>query len=288
VTRLVAAAACALFVLAVAAPARAQGNSQGKGKGHQSSPPSSSPLLSSAAAAPAASAVVPLAWVDDATVLPPGTMAVSVSAMRWEGTDVSEVDVPIVGVTMGLAPRVQLGASIPHVVGSDLDGVVGGVGTSFVSAKIGLLNDTASSVKLAIAPTLEILGEGALQGLTPGTGRTQFGLPAMLEVVQGRARVFASAGFFSQGIWFAGAGAGVQATPRVGVSLAFSRAWSTDGSGVIAGDRRELSGGLAFSVRPQVALFGSLGRTVATTDQNGAGTTVSAGVLLLLAHTALK
>src|SRR5258708_19203427 len=234
--RIVAAAACGLLVLAVAASARAQG----KGKGRQSSPPSSSPLPSPATAAPATTAAVPLAWVDDATVLAPGTMAVSVSAMRWQGTDVNEVDVPIVGVTMGLAPRVQVSASIPHIVGSDLDGVVGGVGTSFISAKIGVLNDSASSVKLAVAPTLEILGEGALQGLTRGRGRTQFGLPAMLEVVQGRARIFGSAGFFTQGIWFAGGGAGVQATPRVGVSLAFSRAWSTNGAGTIAGDRREV------------------------------------------------
>jgi hypothetical protein len=282
--RIVAAAACALLMLAVAAPARAQG----KGKGHQSSPPSSSPLPSPAAVAPATTAAVPLAWVDDATVLAPGTMAVTLSAMRWQGTDVNEVDVPIVGVTMGLAPRVQIGASIPHIVGSDLDGVIGGVGTSFINAKIGVINDSASSVKLAIAPTLDILGEGALQGLVPGKGRTQFGLPAMLEIVQGRARIFGSAGFFTQGIWFAGGGAGVQATPRIGVSLAFSRAWSTDDSGTIAGDRREISGGVAFSVRPQVAVFGSLGRTVATTDQNGAGTTLSGGVLLLLAPPSQK
>jgi hypothetical protein len=267
------------MMLGVAAPARAQG----KGKGHQGNPPSSSPLPSPAAAAPSSTAAVPLAWVDDATVLPPGTMAVSLSAMRWQGADVDEVDVPIVGVTMGVAPRVQLGASIPHIVGSDLNGVVGGVGTSFVSAKIGLVNDGTSGVKLAVAPTLEILGEGALQGLSPGKGRTQFGMPAMLEIVQGRARIFGSAGFFTQGIWFAGGGAGVQATPRIGVSLAFSRAWSTDDSGTIAGDRREISGGVAYSVRPQVAVFASLGRTVATTDQNGAGTTVSGGVLFLLA-----
>jgi hypothetical protein len=53
----------------------------------------------------------------------------------------------------------------------------------------------------------------------------------------------------------------------------------------VARDRRELSGGVAYSVSPLVAVYGTLGRTVATTDENGAGTTVGAGVSFLLAPT---
>ena len=92
--------------------------------------------------------------------------------LRWQGTDLSEVDAPVVGLAVGLAQRVQLGASIPRVSGgSDPSGGVGGLGTTYVSGKIGLLTGGSSSVKLAVAPTIEILGEGALQALAPGESR---------------------------------------------------------------------------------------------------------------------
>jgi len=113
----------------------------------------------------------------------------------------------------------------------------------------------------------------------------QFGLPVSLEVSQGAARVFASTGFFSRGAWFAGGGAGMQATPRVGVSASFTRSWaSADPSGVTR-DRRELSGGVAYSATPRLAVYVSLGHTIATTDENVAGATVAAGVTFLLAPT---
>lgn len=277
-------AASVVMTLAVAAPVRAQG----KGKGHTSNPPSSSALANPTVVAPVTAGAVPFAWIDDASVLPPGTMAVSVSALRWQGADVSEVDVPVVGLSAGLTPRLQLGASIPRVVGNDVTGVVGGLGTTFVSAKIGVLTGGTSGVKLAIAPTIEILGEGALQALAPGESRTQFGLPASVEIDRGAVRVFGTAGFFSRGVWFAGGGVGAQATRRLTVSAAFSRAWTTDAAGSIVPDRREVSGSVGFSVRPQTSVFGSLGTTVATADQNGAGTTVTGGVVFLLTPALLK
>jgi hypothetical protein len=275
--------ASAALALAVATPASAQG----KGKGPKG-PPSSSPLPSPTVAAPAIAGAVPFAWIDDANVLPPGTMVVSISALRWQGTDLSEVNAPIVGLAAGCAPRLQIGASLPRVVGSDVSGVVAGLGTTYVSAKIGILTGGPSGVKLAVAPTIEILGAGALQSLAPDASRIQFGLPVSLEIDRGAVRVFGSTGFFSQGVWFAGGGIGAQVTPRVAVSAAFSRAWTTDTIGAIAGDRREVSGSVAFSPRPQLSLFGSLGRTIATTDQDGAGTTLTGGVMFLLSSSMLK
>jgi hypothetical protein len=278
------AVASALVALAIAPCAQAQG----KGKGAKSHSPSSSLLPSPTVVAPATAGAVPFAWIDDASVLPPGTMALSISALRWQGADLSEVVAPVVGLAAGLAPRLQIGASIPRVVGSDVTGVVGGLGTTYISAKIGVLTGRPSGVKLAVAPTIEILGEGALQSLAPDESRTHFGLPVSLEIDRGAVRLFGTAGFFSQGVWFAGGGIGAQATPRIAVSAAFSRAWTTDPIGAIVGDRREVSGSVAFSPRPQVSLFGSLGQTVATTDQDGAGMSLTGGVMFLLSPSVLK
>src|SRR5262249_33247690 len=162
-----------VLTLAVAAQARAQGNS-GKGKGHKSTPPSATVLPAPRGIGPSAS---PLAWVDDASLLAPGVVSLSISVLRWQGTDLSEVNFPVVDVSAGVLPRLQLGATVPRVVGSaDPSGVVGGLGTSYLSAKIGLLTGGRSGVKLAVAPTLEILGDNAVSTSTPGWRRTEFGV----------------------------------------------------------------------------------------------------------------
>ena len=210
-------------------------------------------------------------------------MAVSISAAGWQGTDLGEVNAPVVGLAAGCAPRLQIGAGVPRVIGNDASGLVGGLGTTYLSAKVGVLTEGPSGIKLAVAPTIEILGAGTLQSLAPNTSRTQFGLPVSLEIDRGTARVFASAGFFSQGVWFAGGGIGAQVSRRVAVSAAFSRAWTTDPIVGTVGDRREVSGGIAFSSRPELSIFGSIGRTIATTDQDGAGTTLTGGVIFLIA-----
>ena len=270
--------ASAVLALAIALPCHAQGNSQNKGK--KSRPPSGSTLPSSATG-PAAGAS-PLAWLDDASLLAPGMMSLTFSAMRWTGADLSEVDFPIVDVSVGIAPRVQLGVNVPRIVGSaDGTGPVGGIGTSYVSSKIALLTG-ADGIKLAVSPMVEILGEGAVQALAPGEGRTQFGLPISMEIGHGPARVFASTGFFTRGAWFAGGGVGLQATPKTGVSVSFTRSWAKTDIVGVSRDRREVSGGLSYFMKPQLAVYGALGRTVATTDENGAGTTISGGLTLLL------
>jgi hypothetical protein len=272
----------AVAALIVSSPVFAQGN----GKGKKGGPPSGSVLPSPTAVSPAAVGTVPFAWIDDASMLPPGDAAFSISMMHWQGTDVGESDVPVVGAAVGLTDRVQFGASIPRVAGNGDLGTVGGLGTTFISAKIGVLTGGRAGVKLAVSPTLEVLGAGTLSALAPGESRTQFGLPVSAEIDRGALRIFASTGFFTHSVWFAGGGLGAQATPRVSVSAAFSRAWTTDPSGT--GDRREISGGVGFQVTPQVSLFGSLSRTIATSDQDGAGTTVNGGVIVLLAPPAAK
>ena len=138
-------------------------------------------------------------------------------------------------------------------------------------------------MKLAAAPTIEILGSDTLSSLAPGESRTKFGLPVSAEIDRGSARLFASGGFFAGGVWFAGGGVGLQATQRVSLSAALSRAWTTDSTGTIVGDRREVSGGVGFEVRPKLSLYGSLSQTIGTADQDGAGTTISGGVILLVA-----
>jgi hypothetical protein len=283
------AAAGALLLLSsalvVAFPARlaAQGHSGDKGKGH-SGAPSSSPLPTAAAPPPGIGAT-PIAWVDDANLMPSGAMSVDVSISHWEGDGFGETSAPIVNFTVGLADRFQLAVSVPHVVADETSGVTGGIGTTYVSGKYAAYLNSRG-LKIAVAPTLELLGTGVLSSLGPDETRAQFGVPVSVEMDDGGRRLYASAGWFSRGVWFAGAGFGVQVRPRVGISGSFSRSWTGTPDDPLLGvprDRSELSGGVAYALAPHLSVFASAGHTIATLPENGAGATLSAGMSFYIA-----
>jgi hypothetical protein len=275
-----------LVTLAMTVPASAQGKSgQSHGKNGPAAPPPTTTTLPVTTAgndtttgigAPSATPTAPFAWMDDANLMAPGTVWVGVSMVQWHGGGTSEVVVPVFDGSIGLTPRIQLGASVSRVGG--------GLGTTFVNAKIGVFKSDVRGVKLAVSPTLEILNQAAMQWAPPGRSRTQWGLPVSVEINREAGRFYASSGYFSPGVWYAGAGAGRSLSNRVGVSVSFSHAWTTPetpGTPDLVGPRRnDLSGGASFDVTPNIAVFGSIGRTLATAAENGAGTTISFGLSL--------
>lgn len=290
-------AAGVLIVSALAVPVFAQGNSAGKGNGnakgngngsakgangHASNPPSLNALAEPPVeiASGGNGGASPFAWVDDATVLDPGVGSVGFAVAHFSGTDLAETDFPIVVAALGVATRVQMSASVPRVTGDAAAAVPSGVGTTFIAAKLGAVDSLAHRFKVALSPTLEILGSGVAASLAPGASRVQFGLPASAEFDAGPARLYTAAGFFTSGVRFAGGGASYQLSPRAVVSLSVSHSWRPDNvdTGVVGAVRSEISGGAGYVLLPRVVVFGSVGRTMATLDENGAGTTVSAGV----------
>ena len=189
-------------------------------------------------------------------------------------------------VAVGVADRVHLAASVPHVTGSaDAAGPLGGVGTSFFTLKVGVLDDRARGIKVSVSPTLELLGEGVAQALGADVGRAQFGVPASVELDRGSYRVFGGAGYFSRGVWFTGGGAGVRTSPRVFLSGSFGRSWRRDDDPLVPLSdraRNEISGGVSYLLTPHASAFMSVGRTISTLDENGAGTTLAGGVAFFL------
>jgi len=272
----------AVLALAISTPALAQGKSQShKKNGSGPTPPSRNDLAVPSAASSSGGAA-PLAWLDDARILDPGGVSLGISAMRWNGSGLSEVNVPIVDIGVGLTRRVQLSADVPHVVGSaDPIGSAGGIGTSYFSSKIGLLGGNKSGIKLAVSPTLEVLCPGVLDTLAPGQHRVQLGFPVSAEIDRGPLRVYSGMGYFTRGAWFTGLGGSYGLNERVSLFSSFSRAWrrsDVPDVPIADRDRNELSGGASYAVTRVVRLFGSMGRTVATLDENGAGTTIAGGV----------
>lgn len=214
--RLAPTVAGALVALAIAVPLYAQGKSGGKrpSKG-PTQPPSSgvvAPLSSTGSAVEpggvgqaGVATTTPFAWLDDASVMAPGSMSLSISMARWQGSGFSQVTVPVVDVAIGLAPRVQVSASVPRAGG--------GVGTTFLSAKIAVLHDETRALSVAVGPALEIVAGATLVG----QGRAAWGLPVSVQFDRGMSRFYGSSGYFWPGIWYAGAGIGRPVGDRIGI-----------------------------------------------------------------------
>jgi hypothetical protein len=258
-------------------------NASGRGKSGTANTPSQIALPPPTGLA-GPTAATPFAWVDNATLMAPGTVWIGTSMVRWAGDGLSEVSAPVIAAAVGVSPRVQVSMSIPRVVGSgDPTGPQGGWGTAFANLKIGLVQAAKHGFNVAAAPTIEILNEAAIAGAAGDRSRVQWGLPVSADVERGAMRLFGSTGYFSPGVWFVGAGVGRQVAKRVGVSLSFSRSWSSSESTdptIEAAKRNELSAGGSFDVTPTIAVFGSFGQTIATSPQNGGGRTFSVGVAL--------
>jgi hypothetical protein len=273
-SRLAAVMAGVLVALAVAVPSYAQGKSGGKkpGKG-PTLPPSSGTVSVQPTTSAVLATTTPFAWLDDASVMEPGNVWIGVSMARWQGAGLSQTSVPVVDTAIGLAPRVQVGASVPRVAG--------GLGTMFFTAKVAVFSNDERALTVAVGPTLEVLNGATL----PGQGRVEWGLPVSAQLDRGNSRIYTGTGYFSPGSWFAGAGIGRTVSDRIGVSASFSHAWATApeplGVASAAGPRRnELSGGASYNLKPNVAVFGSISRTLGVAAEEGAGTTLGFGLSL--------
>jgi hypothetical protein len=264
---------------------RGQGQSQGQGQ--PSNPPPSRSDLPTPAIAQSAAGVTPFAWIDDATLLDPRTVSIAMSIVRWSGNGVSETDAPVVDVAIGLSRRVHVTATVPRVVGSDDPfGAAGGTGTSYIGAKVALVDPTNHRFKFAVSPMIEVLSRGVVETSEGGQRRLHLGVPASAEIDRGPARLFGGAGFFSRGVWFAGAGAGLHAADKLFLSIGYNRSWRTSAGldlPISSRARTEMTGGAAYAAAPNVSVFGSIGRTIKTLDENGAGRTISGGVALTFA-----
>ena len=73
-------------------------------------------------------------WLDTADVSAPGEAWMSLSSAYWRSSSLREVDAPSMGVTVGVARRMQLGVSLPYYHMRDQFGLTShGFGASYVT-----------------------------------------------------------------------------------------------------------------------------------------------------------
>ena len=267
------------LALAVPVSARAQGNGHGHAFGRNNAKPS-------AAGAPelqgGSTAVVRSfgSWLDDASVMPAGEGSVSLSFGYFRTPAYREFDVPAVDATIGVAPRVQFGFSVPFYHAGEPGGPVArGLGDLYLNAKIQLRDPSGRRVGFSVTPVLEILSYAP----RPDASRASWALPGSIELQASRVRTFATVGYFSRGSLFASGAVEVAVSDRAWVTGSISRSHSIEADQLsvalgLAQTRTDVGGAFSMVVTPTMSVYAGVGRTISKQDPNSATFSLATGV----------
>ena len=277
--------------LVAAAPAAAQGKGKGNAFGHAKSTASAAPAAAATAAAASAPGGVPstemtgvrnfASWLDDASILEPGSGVMSFSAGYWRMAGFSELDVPSFDVGFGIGKRVQAGASVPvYHAGPPGGPVARGIGDMYLNAKVQLREPSADQrIGVALVPLVQVLSsEPAI-----AESRVSWGLPVAIEVQRSGWRMYGSTGYFSRGSLFGSAAVELPLAERTWITGTLTQSHSTrsdagaDALGLPV-NRTDISGGVTWAAANRIALFGSLGRTLSRSHPTDTHLFASGGV----------
>jgi hypothetical protein len=273
-----------LFILAFAPSVLAQGNGNAYGRFKKGAAPSPSsggaaqlqPQLSGTGVRNFG------AWLDDASLLPPGSGSMSVSFSWFRSPVFREFDAPVVDGGIGMVRRVQFGFSVPYYHANEPGGPVArGLGDLYLNGKIQLRDPAShkSRIGFAVSPVLEVLSTDP----GPEGSRFNWALPGSIELQRRRVRAFGSAGYFSRGSLFASSALEVALSDRAWVTGSITRSHSTKPDEFsralgLSQSRTDVNGGVSWFVNPAMAVFGNVGRTISRRDANSASLVVSGGV----------
>lgn len=281
ITALVSAAA----VLCIAVDARAQGNGRGNAFGHYKSTVSAASNPST----PVSEGGIPGtgvrnfgSWLDDASVMDVGSGFVSVGFGIFKTPVYREVDLPTIDSGVAIHRRVQIGMSVPYYRATVAGNPIGhGFGDVYLSAKIQLREPSGSRAGFGLIPMIEVLS------VTPpdGSSRVTWALPASIELQRQGWRLYGSAGYFSRGAMFGSGAVEIEASDRVWLTGTISQSYSvrTDDLSAALGlhkARTDVNGGVTVAVRPELAVYTSVGRTISARDDNSATLVFNAGLSL--------
>jgi hypothetical protein len=285
----------AAAVLAWSAPAAAQGSS-GFGHSHNgarltapSSVPSTSSASSSGADGAGGSGEGPVygvdvrnfgTWLDDASVMGEGNGFVTLGFAYWRGPGFREFDLPMIDSGMALHRRVQVGMSFPYYYANEPGGPVArGFGNVYLTTKVQLRDPSSHPVGFAVTPMVEVLEAAPLSG----GNRVNWALPANVEFRRDGWRAFGSSGYFSRGALFASGAIEAALSDRAWVMGSVSQSYSTRSDDLtmalaLPRGQTDVTGGLTLALKPNAAVYGTVGHTISNREINSGTLTVTAGI----------
>lgn len=272
-------------VVCFAATAAAQGNGRGNAFGHYKSTVSAAanPSVAEVGSTISGTGVRNFgSWLDDASIMDVGSGFVSFGFGLFKTPVYREIDLPTIDSGVAIHRRVQLGMSVPYYRATvPGNAAMHGFGDMYLSAKIQLREPTATRPGFGIIPMVEVLSVQPLDG----SSRVTWALPASVELQRRGWRFYGTGGYFSRGAMFGSGAVEVELSDRTWLNGAISQSYSLRHDDLSAAlglnkARTDVNGGLTFAVRPDFAIYGSVGRTISARDDNSAIIIFSTGVSL--------
>jgi hypothetical protein len=265
-------------VVGVAGPAVAQGRGgpppdTGPGAGH----PGGGPTLTQAST-PTPSSVTLASWISDASTAGRGQSSLAISMAHWRSSAGRDIEAPIIDLTTGVTPRLDLGASLPVYHYEDVSGAsASGVRQVRIYAKLGLLAPDTHRVGFAFSPVMQV------QSSSLAGDRVGVVLPLSAETRVGRTREYGSIGYSSSGAVFATGAVEVPMSERLIGSLTLAHSRATRTSALDAGqrpNRTDLSLAAAFRIASALAVYGATGHAFSGDPALDGGVWVAGGVIV--------
>ena len=205
-------------------------------------------------------------WLDDASVMTPGTIWAGASTSYWKAATARQVDAPVVMGAVGVAPRIQVGGSLPIYHFRDQAGLsASGVGTISAYGKVMLIDPSVKrGIGLALVPLIE---------LAPGSDqRFGWALPVNVELRTARMRLYGSAGYFSRGSIFGTVAVEMPVSQRTAVTASFGQSHAG------GFHQTSISASLSVSATPTTGFFVSIGHASAAENLTNAGVSMGGGI----------
>jgi hypothetical protein len=219
------------------------------------------------------------AWLDDTSAGTPGEGQTSVGVGHWRMQGMTQTNLPMLGVNVGVTDRLQVGALLPFYRVSYAGGSASGVDDIYLNAKYTIVDPTLtlSEVGLAVSPVVEVLSPGIADG------RVHFALPVSVEVRREPYRVYGSAGYFTRGSVFMGGALEWTSPSRLTLTGAFTQSYSVkadptlDALGVST-RRADVTGSVAYPFGRVAVGYVSVARTLTSIAEGGTTFSVAGGV----------
>jgi hypothetical protein len=279
---------CLIVAPALATTSAAQGNGHANGHAKNPKPPSSTAAAAAAGPSAAGTGEIQIAgtgirnfgsWLDDASLVAPGQGFMSLGFGLWKMSGYQEVDLPTIDTAVGINRRLQVGVSAPFYHANEPGGPTArGVGNMYLSSKILLRDASSHPLGFSVTPSLEVLSSAP-----PDQSRVSWALPVNLEVQRTGWRFYGSTGYFSRGALFASGAIEAALTDRSWITGTISHSHSIHPDPLSAAlgltqTRTDIAGGASVSVSPNMAVFGSVGRTISRHDANSTNLMLTGGV----------
>jgi hypothetical protein len=224
----------------------------------------------------------PIAFYDDADLTNPGMLGVSLYFSRGKVPAGGDTSFPSAYLSLGLHERVTVSASASYVRSTFERTQVNGLGDAYVGAKFLLMPEGKRRPALALKPMIEVLGEPSIADNLLAPDRLNYVLPLVFQKSFDYFRLYSMAGYATRGIIFDSFVFEWNGWSRVIPLVIVSGSRLTREQALISEfglnrSRADVTGGVAVTVRPGLAVFVNAGRSIGRIDLNSSRYQVTFG-----------